>query len=218
MSDPASRDRRLSVEEYLRREERARVRHEYVAGHVYAMTGATIRHNKIVRNMVTALHAAAGGGPCQVFVNDVKVRIGDERFYYPDVVVACAPVDDDAVYVTDPCLIVEVTSPSTRATDRREKLLAYGRLPSLQAYLIVDHRRRRVEWYVPDGATGLRLRDAVAGDGAIDVPCPRVALPLATIYAGVTLPVLGERAPAGYRTAGDPTSAGPRPRRDVRTR
>jgi Uma2 family endonuclease len=200
MSESTSRDRRLSVDEYLRREARAQVRHEYVAGHVYAMTGATIRHNKIVRNLFAALHAAAASGPCQVFVNDVKVRIGDDAFYYPDIVVACGAVDDDAVYVSDPCLVVEVTSPSTRATDRREKLLGYGRLASLQAYLIVDHRRRRVEWYVP-GARGLQLHAAVSGAGGIDVPCPRTALPLDAIYASVTLPAVGERA-ARYRARG----------------
>jgi Uma2 family endonuclease len=194
-----SRDRRLTVEGYLRRESRAQVRHEYVAGYVHAMTGATIRHNKIVRNVDMALHAAAGDGPCQVFVNDVKVRIGDDAFYYPDVVVACGAVDDDAVWVSDPCLVVEVTSPSTRATDRREKLLGYGRLASLQAYLIVGHRRRRVEWYVP-GVDGLRLHAAITGEGGIDVPCPRALMTLDTIYAGVTLPAVGERA-AAYRSA-----------------
>ena len=200
MSESASRDRRLSVDEYLRREARAQVRHEYVAGHVYAMTGATARHIKITLNVATHLRAVAGNGPCQVFVNDMKVRVDDDTVYYPDVVVACGAMDDDAVYVSDPCLVVEVTSPSTRATDRREKLLGYGRLASLQAYLVVDHRRRRVEWYVP-GARGLQLHAAVSGAVGIDVACPRTALPLDAIYASVTLPAVGERA-ARYRARG----------------
>jgi len=187
MSESASRDRRLTVEEYLRREARAQVRHEYVAGHVYAMTGATARHIKITLNIAMHLRTAAAGGACQVFVNDMKVRVDEDMLYYPDVVVACSGVDDDAVYVNDPCLVVEVTSPSTRATDRREKLLAYGRLASLQAYLIVDHRRRRVEWYVP-GVEGLRLHAAITTQGEIDVPCPRTVVALDAIYAGVTLP------------------------------
>lgn len=198
MSESTSPDRRLSVEAYLRREARAQVRHEYVAGHVYAMTGATARHIKITLNVATHLRAAAGG-PCQVFVNDMKVRVDDDTVYYPDVVVVCSRVDDDAVCVSDPCLVVEVTSPSTRATDRREKLLGYGRLASLQAYLIVDHRRRRVEWYVP-GVDGLRLQAAITGEDGIDVPCPRTVLTLDTIYADVTLPAVGERASA-YRSA-----------------
>lgn len=189
----------MSAEEYLRREERAQVKHEYVAGHVYAMTGATMRHNRIVRNVFAALHSAAGAGPCEVTVNDIKVNVQNDTFYYPDVVVTCTPVDDEALYVHEPCLIVEVTSLSTRATDRREKLLGYGRLPSLQAYLIVDHRRRRVWSYVPDPSdNGLRLRDEITGDGAVSVPCPQTTLTLAAIYAGVTVPAVGERARARY--------------------
>ncbi len=92
-------------------------------------------------------------------------------------------------------LSVEVTSPSTRATDRREKLVAYSKLPSLEAYLIVDHRRRFVAWYEPD-AGGLALRAALAGDGAVTLRCPRATLTLDAIYEGVTLPSVRERAPA----------------------
>lgn len=193
MREPVFRGRRLSVEQYLAREERAERRHEYVAGFVYAMTGATLRHSTIVRNILMALHAAAAGGPCQVFVSDVKVRIADEGFYYPDVVTICTPTGGDDVYVTEPCLVVEVTSPSTRATDRREKLIAYGKIASLRAYLIVDHRRRFVEWYVRD-AEGLRLRADVSGDVVIDLACPRTTLTLDTVYEGVTLPAVRERA------------------------
>lgn len=199
MRDPAPQRRRLSVEEYLRREARATVRHEYVAGHVYAMTGATVRHTRIVGNIYAYLRHATAGSRCHPYTHDLKVRVGEDRFYYPDVLVTCEPLDDDAVYCTAPCLIVEVSSPSTRATDRREKLIAYGTLTSLIAYLVVDHRRRRVEWWVPDGQGALHLRDAVSGDGAIDVPCPRTSLPLAAIYAGVTLPTLGERPAPAYR-------------------
>lgn len=196
--DPPHAAGRMSVEEYLRREERARVRHEYVAGFVYAMTGATIRHNRIIRNFVLRLSAAAGTGPCEVFDKDVRVRVGDDRFYYPDVVVSCVPIENDEdVWLGEPCLIVEVTSPSTRATDRREKLLAYRSLGSLRAYLIVDHRRRRVEVHARDAA-GDWTRIEAAGDGAVQVPCPAVTLTLDEVYAGVTLPAVSERA-ARYR-------------------
>lgn len=198
MREPAYRGRRLSVEEYLAREERAERRHEYVDGYVYAMSGPRVRHMKIAGNIFAHLRGATRGTPCEVFMTDAKVRIGDERFYYPDVITIRTPIDDDDVYVTDPCLVVEVTSPGTRATDRREKLVAYGKIDALQAYLVVDHRRRFVEWYVRD-ADGLRLHADVAGDGAIDLACPRATLTLDTIYDGVTLPALRGRAPSYNR-------------------
>lgn len=197
MSESPDRGRRLSVQEYLEFEERSELRHEYVGGYVRAMGGATARHNEIAFNVAAYLRAAATGGPCRVFISDMKVRV-DERFYYPDVVTICKPFDGDDVYLTEPCLIVEVTSRSTRSTDRGGKLASYGRLPSLQAYLIVDHRRRFVEWHVPD-TNGLRLHGAISGDGVIDVPCPRTALTLDTIYENVTLPTVRERA-ASYRS------------------
>ncbi|MBA2617877.1 MAG: Uma2 family endonuclease, partial [Rubrobacter sp.] len=109
-------------------EKTATVRHEYVAGEVYAMTGASRRHNRIAGNVYRRLADAAAGGPCRVYMETVKLRIEDV-FYYPDVMVACGPEPDDPYYEDDPCLVVEVVSPSTETTDRREKLAAYKRIP-----------------------------------------------------------------------------------------
>lgn len=204
MSDHAFRNARLTVEEYLRREARATVRHEYVDGVVYAMTGTTLRHNRIILNILDRLHAAARGSSCSVFVQDVKVRIRDEKFYYPDLSATCVPIEDDeAVFITDPCLIVEVTSTSTKATDRREKVVAYQTIPSLRLYFIVDHRRRRVELHARDAA-GAWQRAEVAGRGAIDVPCPVTTLSLDDIYDGVTLPTIRERPRHRYRVGPAP--------------
>lgn len=198
MSDAAPEDLPLlSVDEYLRREERARVRHEYVAGVAYAMTGGTVRHSKIAGNIYRKLHAATVGGPCDLFVSDVKVRAAADVFYYPDVLVVCGPYDDQAVYLREPCLIVEVLSPSTASIDRREKLLAYRQLASLQAYLIVAQSRRRIDVHARDAA-GEWQHTVVAGDGVVVVPCPATTLALDEVYAGVALPSVGEPAPAGY--------------------
>jgi Uma2 family endonuclease len=198
MPDPAPRERPLTVDEYLREEERAVVRHEYVAGATYAMTGTTARHNTIALNVYRRLHAAAADGPCRAFVSDVKVRAASDVFYYPDVVVTCAPVGDTDVYLREPCLVVEVTSPSTATIDRREKLLAYRQIPAVRAYLVVDQARRHVEVHARDGAVGEWTHATVAGDGVVAVPCPPTTLALDAIYEGVALPALGEPEPAAY--------------------
>src|SRR5690348_3972218 len=88
-------------------------------------TRVTMRHAQIVMNVATRLHAAARGGPCRVITADVKVRVSDERYYYPDVAVVSTPMRPDDTIITDPCLIVEVTSPSTARVDRGEKRQAY---------------------------------------------------------------------------------------------
>ena len=191
----------MSVEEYLRFEETAELRHEYVAGELYAMTGVRLRHARIVQNLILRLGTAVGDGPCEVISVDVKVRVAKDKIYYPDVVVFCTPGDDEDLVIHDPCLIVEVTSPSTARTDRNEKLEAYAQLPSLRAYLIVDHRGRRVDRHWRD-ADGAWQREHVLGEGTVQVPCPEVALTLDEIYRGVTTFRVHEEALEQYHALG----------------
>jgi Uma2 family endonuclease len=189
--------RPLTVEEYLRFEETALVKHEYVYGTVYAMSGTRIRHNLIVSNIHLRLWNASRGGSCMAIREDVKLQVSDEVIYYPDVVLVCTPQDEDAAVVTDACLVVEVTSASTAATDRREKLVNYKKLPSLRAYLIVDHRRRRVERHWRDD-TGEWRQAAVTGGEPIPLPCVDLSLTLDEIYEGVRVPDVSEPEPPDY--------------------
>jgi len=123
--------------------------------------------------------------------------VGDDVFYYPDLAVTCKPVGEEDVYLREPCLVVEVTSPSTATRDRREKLLSYRQLASLRSYLIVAQSRRKVERHWR-GDDGMWRSEVIAGSGSFDVPCPATTLSLDEIYEGVTLPTIGERSPAAY--------------------
>ena len=208
MTTPRRLKALMTPEEYLAFEETARVRHEYVSGHVYAMSGVKIRHARVVRNVAMGLQQAAQGGPCEAFTNDLKVRPDETTFYYPDVLVVCDTPDDETVFVTNPCVVVEVTSPSTRRTDRSEKLVAYRRISTLRAYLIVEATRQEVErhWRDAMGAWRAEIVTPESG-GQVPVPCPDTMLTLDAIYAGVSLRPrlrrLKERAPviAPYSTA-----------------
>jgi Uma2 family endonuclease len=134
------------IEDYLRAEAQAEFRHEYVAGGVFAMAGGSERHNRIAGNVYVRLRSQIRGTGCRVFISDMKLRIDASRsVYYPDVMLSCDEGDTHPLYKTSPCLVVEVLSPSTATTDRREKRLAYLALPSVQAYLLVDADSRRVE-------------------------------------------------------------------------
>jgi Uma2 family endonuclease len=174
----------LSVEEYLELERDSSVRHEYVGGELYAMTGASRRHNRIAGNIYRRLADAAEGSPCRVYISDMKVRLKD-AFYYPDVMVACEEPPEDEYTEDAPCMVVEVLSPGTEGTDRREKLAAYQSLPSLRMYLIVAQDERLVTHYSRD-ASGRWRRGDLTGEGRFDVPCPpSVNLTLDAIYAGL---------------------------------
>jgi Uma2 family endonuclease len=138
----------LSVDQYLEAEMTATVRHEYVAGQIYAMAGASDAHNTIALNFATLLRPGLRGGPCRVYVSDMKVWIEAAAvFYYPDVLVTYDPEDNGEYAKTRPCLIIEVNSPSTTVTDHREKLLAYRKLPSLREYVMLAQHEMKVEIY-----------------------------------------------------------------------
>ena len=140
----------LTVAEYLQGEKSAAVRHEYVNGAVLAMTGATKTHNRLTKRLARLFDDRLAGGPCEAFGADVKVRIqalNDDRFYYPDLHVECAPFTPDPYYSERPILIIEVLSDSTERGDRSDKFYAYRKLSSLMEYLLVAQDQRRVEVY-----------------------------------------------------------------------
>ncbi|MGB3681411.1 MAG: Uma2 family endonuclease [Rubrobacteraceae bacterium] len=183
MAEPATGGL-LSVEEYLEFERNSPVKHEYVGGRVYAMAGVSRRHSRISGNIFAVLREAARGGPCRVHQSDMQVRVPDGLFYYPDVVVACGPEPEDPYLEDDPCLVVEVLSPTTASTDRREKLLSYRKLPSLRTYLIVEQEETLVERHFRDEND--RWQTDVLEEGRFPVNCPPgAALTVAEIYEGL---------------------------------
>jgi len=112
--------------------------------------GTSDRHGLIVNALAFALTPAARQKRCQLFTSNMRLRlnIADKTvFYYPDLLLSCAPDDRQPYFCSHPCLIVEVLSDSTERIDRREKLLAYQTLPSLQEYVLVAQNARRVEVY-----------------------------------------------------------------------
>jgi Uma2 family endonuclease len=174
----------LTVDEYLKFEESASVRHEYVGGQLYAFAGASTNHNRLIRNFILSLSSATEGSACEVFFNDLKLRIGESLFYYPDLMVVCDPDNASPLYQSWPCLVVEILSPSTEAADRREKLFAYRQITTLQAYLIVWQDQRRVQRHYRD-ANGEWANAEVAGTGNVPLTCPEITLTLDDIYRGV---------------------------------
>jgi Uma2 family endonuclease len=136
----------LSIEDYLNGELASDVRHEYVSGAIYAMVGASTRHNLLCVSLTTALQNHLGNSDCHTFQSDMKVRVND-IFYYPDIVVVCDKVDLASYYQTNPILIIEVLSETTEAKDRLEKRVVYQRMPSLKEYVLVSQDKVNIEIY-----------------------------------------------------------------------
>jgi len=119
-------------------------------------------------------------------MSDMKLRTVGDVFYYPDVMVVCGPPEPgNPIFQSDPCLVVEVVSPSTEQIDRREKLLVYGSIPSVGAYLVVNRERRHVEWHFRD-EDGLWFKADLVDRGRFPLPCPQGAdLSLDEVYEGL---------------------------------
>ena len=174
----------ISIDEYMEGELHSEIRHEYVDGQVYAMGGASRTHGLIVNALAFALTPAARKKHCQLFIADMKLRlnIADKTvFYYPDLLLSCALDDREPYFCSRPCLIVEVLSNSTERIDRREKLLAYQTLASLQEYVLVAQNARRVEVYRRANDWQAEYFDA----GEIRLDCLESSVSVDAIYADV---------------------------------
>src|SRR2546426_6586677 len=143
---------RYNPEEYLALERKAEHKSEYFAGEIFAMTGASERHNLIVTNLVRELSLQLKGRPCKTYSSDMRVKVGATGlFTYPDVIVVCGPTqfdDEQQDTVVNPSVIIEVLSKSTEGYDRGEKFAHYRKLESLTDYLLVSQTKPHVEHYV----------------------------------------------------------------------
>lgn len=129
---------KMSVADYLHSELTRDSKHEYLDGDIYAMAGASKNHQRIIINLTGAFSQHLKNTPCDTFASDIKVRIGDIAFFYPDVIVACQADDNNDYYAEKPTLIVEVLSKSTRRHDETTKRRLYQTLPSLQEYVLIE--------------------------------------------------------------------------------
>ena len=146
-----------------------------------------MRHNRISLNVAKTLSDRFDGTPCQVFINDMKLHVqAADSVYYPDVLVYCgSSIAGGDKLVQDALLVVEVASDSTAGIDRREKLVAYQRLPGLRAYWIVSQTERQVEVHERDATGAWTARGFTANDALPVVDSE--SLPLERLYAGTDI-------------------------------
>jgi Uma2 family endonuclease len=176
-------------EEYLSAERVSETKHEYLAGVIYAMAGATRDHNLITMNLSRELATQLRGKKCVPFGSDMRLRIrklGATFYYYPDVTVDCS--DSNAEEIEEPRVIFEVLSPATERADRGDKLVNYQSLSSMRAYVLVDQYRAAVTVF--RRGAGDEWAMEFLGDPAATLELPEIdcRIPLAAIYERV-LPV-----------------------------
>ncbi|MGE5491106.1 MAG: Uma2 family endonuclease [Actinomycetota bacterium] len=174
---------RFTAEDYLVWEAGQSEKHEFVAGEVFAMGGASRTHVTVALNIAGALADKLEGSPCRTFMSDMKLQVqAATAYFYPDVMVTCNEVDRRAdQFVTAPILIIEVLSDASAGYDRGDKFAAYRRLPSLEQYVLVDPEQRRVESYTRTAERQWLLQD-VAPETPLVIPGLEFSLPWARVF------------------------------------
>lgn len=173
----------LTELDYLAEEMRATFKHEFVDGNMHALAGASERHNTIAGNLFAACHAARHGTQCRPFMGGMRLRLeGGNVYYYPDVMLVCNPQDTDPMFKPLPCLLAEVTSPRTDGVDRREKLTAYLKIPTLREYLIISQGSATVDLYQRQDMNQWHTTQLGVADSFTSV-CLGMTLPVKVLYA-----------------------------------
>lgn len=178
-------------EEYLKMEERSEIRHEFVNGEIFDMSGSSARHNDICGNVVFALQTIIRKGklPCRVYTTDLRLRIVKANmFTYPDVMLICGKIEFDAErkdVVLNPVVIFKVLSESTSNYDRSRKFAAYRQIPSLQEYVLIDQARVSVEIFRRDKTKFWVFEAFEELKSTLKLKAVGIEIAVAAIYEGV---------------------------------
>jgi len=196
---PTAEKRRLTAAEYLAIESISEIRHEFLDGEMFAMSGGSLWHNLIKDNFARAVANRLSGGTCRVVTSDQRLKVDATGLYtYPDVLVFCGPpVMEDGVHhtLTNASLVAEVLSDSTEKYDRGIKFSHYRRLDTLQEYLLIAQDRFSVEVFQRQdagsssaGSDAWLLSAAAEREAEVRLSSLGITVPLPEIYAGVEFP------------------------------
>lgn len=180
---------RITRDQYLALEEQTGVRHQFLNGEVFAMTGGTINHSRVARNIISSvMNRRSAKRPCEPMNSDMRVRTPSGLDTYPDVSVFCGSpeLSDKERTLHNPVVIFEVLSPATEGFDRGDKFMHYRSIPGLSDYVLVDSVKVLVERFrrSPDGVEWVlhEYRDLAEG---LPLPAIEAELPLEEIYRDI---------------------------------
>lgn len=148
-SDPLSQE--WTVEEYLAYEQETDSRYEYIDGEIVAMSGGTDKHSLIIANTNGSLWQPLRNSSCRVYSSDMRIKVSNSKYLYPDLTVVCGQAEfdeDNHTTLTNPTLVIEVTSPSSESYDKGIKAEFYRSVSSVQAYLVIDQHQINAQLYL----------------------------------------------------------------------
>ncbi len=181
---------KLTPEEYLAWESTATEKHEYYRGEVFAMAGASMRHNVIAKNLIIGIGSRLRRKQCQPYGSDLRIHIPENTlFTYPDISIICRDIIEEKSddYVIEPTVIIEILSPSTKGYDRGEKFRLYRDILTLKAYILIDSESIAIEAFRVNASGHWELEEYKSVNEVLTIPVVDLAIPLQDIYEGTKL-------------------------------
>lgn len=180
----------ISPEEYLEQERKATEKHEYYQGEVFAMSGTSLEHVIISRNVMIELGNKLKGKSCQPFGSDLRMHIPPNTLYtYPDLSIICGKpelTDEHFDTATNPTVLIEILSPSTRNYDMGIKFKLYRDIPTLKEYILVDSENVYVEKHMRQADNSWLLSEIKNAGDILKIESIQVTLALSDIYEGIS--------------------------------
>ena len=181
----------ITPEQYLARERQAETKSEYFAGEVFAMAGGSSEHSLIAVNFTVALGPQLREKPCTMYNSDMRVRVAEDLYAYPDVTVVCGEAqfdDEERDVLLNPTLVVEVLSSSTETWDRGGKFERYRQRKSLQEYVLIAPDRPHVERFTRQRDGQWLFSEVNGREAVLDLPAIGCELALSEVYLKVEFP------------------------------
>ncbi len=190
VKEPAPKYNFISAKEYLEQERKATEKHEYYQGEIFAMSGASLEHVIISRNIMIELGNKLKGKPCQPFGNDLRIHIPPNTlFTYPDLSIICGNpelTDDKFGTAVNPSVIIEILSSSTRNYDMGIKFKLYRDIPTLKEYILIDSENVYVEKHTRLADNNWLLTEIKNSNELLKIESVQVAVAVSDIYEGIS--------------------------------
>lgn len=168
-------------EEYFLYEEASELKHELIEGKLYEVVGASKFHNKLERFIANFLENLLNSKEYEVYVEGFKVKTPDLNFFYPDVII-CS-IDAERYFTTEPILLVEILSETTRTFDLTNKFIQYKKISTLQYYLCVEPEQQVIIFYFKNNNGEWMTETFTKDESIIDLPALNVSFTVKDIYS-----------------------------------
>lgn len=189
---PAHTDHKMTEAEYLTFERESDIRHEFVNGEIFAMTGGSWNHTMIISNTNRSLGNQLEGRECESVSGETRVHVDSARAYrYPDVMVVCGDPkfrEDDDNTLTNPIVLIEVLSPSTASIDQIQKRDEYFEIPTVEEYVLISQDTPKIARYLRQPDNSWIYRQVSGLEASLKLPSIGCVLALSDVYRTITFP------------------------------